>query len=107
MPPAPPAGPDEPPPALVPDVNMPPGDPDAPLDPYDSPNGLPDDPGPPSFPPNDPMDPPSSDHPGFSGPSIPIRHQTVRLLPSFLTHLSRRASLFRLQFPTGTWDSGV
>ena len=38
---------------------------------------------------------------------FPIRHRTVPLVPSLLTPLSRRASLFRLPFPTWTWDSGV
>ena len=38
---------------------------------------------------------------------FPIRHRTVQLFPSFQTPLSRRAFLFRLPFPTWTWDSGV
>ena len=67
MPPAPNAGPDEPPPALVPDADMPPGDSDVPPDPHDLPPGPPDDPRPSGLPFDDPMDPHPSDHPGLPG----------------------------------------
>ena len=64
--------PDEPPPALVPDIDMPPGEPDVPLDPCDFPPGPPDDPRPSGLPYDDPMDPPLtlSDHPRLPGHSV-------------------------------------